>query len=214
VGRVRFGPTHAAAFVVVTATVVAGAWFGYQRLVAASTRVLAVIPLRNTSRDTVETAFVGEGLGQELVRRLGAAGGLRILPWTTPPALPVRGRKPQALAHELGADVLLFGSFSDDGEQLQALVELVDGRSGLQLWSERYERASSDLIGLQTELATDVAARVGHSPRSALVQRIARSTPANAEAYDLYIRAAHYWHSADATTRDLAEPLFIRPAPL
>jgi TolB-like protein len=200
--------------VIVTATVLAGAWFAYQRLVAAQVRVLAVMPLRNTSRDTVETAFVGEGLGQELVRRLGAAGGFRILPWTTTAALPSRGRKPEALAHELGADVLLFGSYSDDGDQLQALVELVDGHSGLQLWSERYTRASADLIGLQTDLATAVAARVGHSSRSDLAQRIALTTPGNAEAYDLYIRAASYWHSPDAATRDLAEPLFMRAVAL
>ena len=214
VGRVRFGPAQGVALVIVTAAVLAGAWLGYQRLVAAKVRVLAVIPLRNASRDTVETAFVGEGLGQELVRRLGAVGGFRILPWTTTAALPIRGRKPELLAHELGADVLLFGSHSDDGKQLQALVELVDGHSGLQLWSERYTRASSDLIGLQTDLATSVAVRVGHAPRSDLAERIARSTPANAEAYDLYVRGASYWHSSDATTQGLVEPLFTRAVAL
>jgi TolB-like protein/Tfp pilus assembly protein PilF len=208
--RRPFGLVEVTVLLVAVGVVAAGIWFARQRAEANRERVLAVMPLRNASPDVVETAYIAEGLGQELVRRLGEAGGFRILPWSTTAAFAVGDRTPKSLAQELRADVVLMGSFNSEGERIQVLAELVDGRTGLQLWSERIVRTTGDLIGLQTALATTIAERVGRGRGEARARRIAETTPASPEAYEHYLRGASYLHSNDEEQKAFAEPLFSR----
>ena len=206
--RRRFGPVQVTAVALGALAVTAGGLLLRGRLATRQEQVLAVLPMRNTSRDAEETAHIGEALGEELVRRLGASGAFRVLPWvTTSRYSDLREPLPQ-IAHRLHADVLLMGTYQDDDEQLSVHAELVDGRSGLQLWSDRYARPAPELIQLQTDLATAVSRRIAPALKGSEQQRIAASAPTNPEAYEFYIRGANYWHAPDPGSQALAEPFF------
>jgi TolB-like protein len=212
--RRRFGPAQVAVTVVVALALVVVTLEFRRRFTHVGPKVLAVLPLRNTSPDLEETAYLGVGLGEELVRRLGAAEGFRILPWSTTGRLSGDRGSPRKLAKELRADVLLDGSFKSDGDALEVLVELVDGGSGLQIWSERYTRSTAELIELQTALATDVARRMLPSFGASERSRLAAAAPTNPEAYEYYVRGLNHWRSADAANEALAEPFFRRAVEL
>ena len=45
------------------------------------------------------------------------------------------------------------GSLRKDGDSLRIVVRLIDGTNDAQLWSQRYDRKSTDLLAIQQEVA-------------------------------------------------------------
>jgi tetratricopeptide (TPR) repeat protein len=71
---------------------------------------------------------------------------------------------------------------------------LVDGHNGSQLWGEQYNRKLTDLVTLQNEIARDVSQKLRARLSSADVQRLAKNSTENAEAYQLYLKGLYVWN--------------------
>jgi tetratricopeptide (TPR) repeat protein len=94
-----------------------------------------------------------------------------------------------AIGKALGVNAVLEGSFRRRADQYQINVQLINPAKGEQIWAENYERAPTDISGLQRDLATRVAFALKAKltqPESILLQR--RPTENN-EAYLLYLQA-------------------------
>ena len=113
--------------------------------------------------------YLARGISDTLMTELGHLSGLRV---TT-----------------AGGRYVVSGSVQRDDASLRVNVRLVDGRSGEQVWSERYERPYADLFAVQDEiiqrLAQALPARMSEAERRHLAQRHTRSL----EAYDHFLRA-------------------------
>jgi len=212
--RRRFGPVQVAILLAVSVAFTAGAIIIRQYLGTRIPRVLAVLPMRNTSSDREGTAQIGEALGEELARRLGSSRAFRVLPWETTVRFDETKQSPAELAKLLHADVLLTGSYRSESDQVEVNAELIDGRNGVQSWSQRYVRVESDLITLQSELAEGVSRRMSPSFGPRERASLAASAPANPDAYRYFILASSYWHSDDPTTMPLVEPFFQKAVEL
>jgi serine/threonine-protein kinase len=84
---------------------------------------------------------------------------------------------------------ILEGSVRRVGNRVLVSVQLIDAIHDRHLWSERYDRTMADSIGLQGELATEIA----HALRARLNPeekgRLASKPTNNPEAYVLYLQA-------------------------
>jgi TolB-like protein len=203
--RRKFGPAQVVISIMLTAALGIGAMLLWPRL-AHSHRIIAVLPFRNTSEDPEGTAYIEEGLGEELVSRLGVANAVRVLPWTTTGSISADSPLP-VLAGRLAADLLVVGSFRADGERIHVHVELVD-RHGLAVWAGAIDEEQIDVAQLQTRVATQLLSTLRLGDRAADVRRIEASAPGNPEAYAYYLRGASYLQSPDSTTKALAKPFF------
>src|SRR6185436_2905349 len=58
---------------------------------------------------------------------------------------------------ELGVEYIMEGSVRRGGERLRITTQLVDARSGHQIWAERYDRPAADLFDIQDEIARSTA---------------------------------------------------------
>ena len=90
---------------------------------------------------------------------------------------------------------------SQRGDQLTLSLELVDARTGNQIWGEQYNRKTADLVSLQSEIARDVSNKLRLKLSGADEQKLTKNYPANAEAYQLYLRGRFYWNKR--TPQDL-----------
>ncbi len=155
-GRRRLPIVLAAA--VVVAAVGAGWWW---LAAGAWTRphVVAVLPFQNATADA-SNEHVGFGLVEELTTRLARTPGLRVVARTSSAQFP-SGADVRDVARRLGATTLIEGSIRGDGARLRIAVQLVSGRDGAHLWAQAYDREPSDLLGMQEDVAGDVAAAVG-----------------------------------------------------
>jgi TolB-like protein len=208
VGRQRIGVAALAGLVLFGAVAWLAAARGWLPGTAKGPPVIAVLPFQNTSVDPEEVAYLGEGLGDELVLKLGQASGYRVLPWATTRHLVDSKKSLPSIARELHADAVLVGTYRADEERVRVTASLVDGRSGIQRWSQSFDQLLTDLMTVQSNIATGVASELKGRLAPAEQQALAARPSSNPEAYEYYLRGAGFLHSPDFQTRSLAKPYF------
>jgi TolB-like protein len=119
------------------------------------------------------------------------------------------------LQREFDLDYLLRGSVRRSAEAIRITAQLLDLRDMSVLWSEVYDRKSSDLLGVQEE----VTRRVSQSLVLELLPGAtagSRKYARSSAAYDAYLKGRFFWHkmTADAIRSSMAnfnEALTIDP---
>src|SRR2546429_2920080 len=93
------------------------------------------------------------------------------------------------ISRALGVVNVLEGSVRRTGNRVLVNVQLIDARNDRHIWAERYDRAVADSIGLQGELATQIAACLKAKLVPEEMARFAAKPTTNSEAYVLYLTA-------------------------
>jgi TolB-like protein/tetratricopeptide (TPR) repeat protein/tRNA A-37 threonylcarbamoyl transferase component Bud32 len=194
--RGRFSSRALAALVLVTLVLAAAAiytlrWTGSIAESRETRAMLAVLPFENLSTDDGQEYFA-DGLTEEMTAQLGQLhpAKLGVIARTS----TVRYKQTKATAaqigQELGVDYLLDGSVRRVGERVRVIAQLVHAPKQTLVWSETYERAVTDVIHIQREIAD-------HLVRSLSIQLLpARAStsvagPVNPESYDKYLLGLH-----------------------
>jgi TolB-like protein len=149
---------------------------------------VAVLTFENTSRDT-SAQYLAEGLADQVCTRLGGMARLTLISRSAVRRL--RGPEQlsvQQIGRTLNAAYLVSGAIRAAGGRVRVNVEALRAATGEVVWSDAYDRAGDDLIGLEEAIATEVAAGVAGrlSPRE---RRVLRSrVTANSRAYEQFLR--------------------------
>jgi TolB-like protein/Tfp pilus assembly protein PilF len=119
---------------------------------------IAVLPFRNLSEDP-DNDFFSDGVSEEILNRLGSFPRLNVIGRTSSFAFKGSDYPLRRISDLLGALYLLEGSVRRQGERLRIAAQLLDA-SGVQLWSESFDRTLGDIFSIQTEIAEVVASTV------------------------------------------------------
>jgi serine/threonine-protein kinase len=152
---------------------------------------IAVMPLANYGSDS-GSAFLSEGLTEELIAQLAGVPGLKVISRTSVMALAGKGMTIPQIADTLGVDHVLEGSVQRSGERIRVTLQLIDARTDAHLWAESYDRAVADVIAVRQEIAD----KVGNALRMkvpGLGAQAAAEVPSS-PAYDAFLRGG-YWVS-------------------
>lgn len=102
------------------------------------------------------------GLSEEISVRLGNVPGLRVAGRSSVERLERAGAADVITqARAQGFTYLVEGSVRRSGGQVRVAVRLVEAGDGAGRWRRSYDRATTDLLALQEEIALDVARAVG-----------------------------------------------------
>jgi TolB-like protein/tetratricopeptide (TPR) repeat protein len=153
---------------------------------------LVVLPFSNLSDDSSQEYF-SDGLTEELIAQLGplCRGQVGIIGrWS---AMFFKGslQRAREIGEALHAEYLLEGSTRRDGSRVRITARLVEAATETQLWSETYERSTTDWLSVQA----DVAGRVARSLLRELVPP-ARAIVAprdHPRAYQAYLKGKYHW---------------------
>jgi len=199
ISRPRLRIRRAAAIAVVVfaaAGTIAGvvAWRGARSTVSGPPiRSIAVLPLRDVSPDPKETWFA-EGMTDAVISDLGRISALRVISRQSTRILQDSPDSMEAISRKLGADALIEGSAALANGRVRLTVRLVHGATDRQLWSGTYERALSDVLTLQAELAQAVADAVRVIVTGEEQKALASRRSVEPEAYVSYLRAGHFFN--------------------
>ena len=91
--------------------------------------------------------------------------------------------------------MLVTGSIRRSNERLHLSVQLIDGRSRRQVWSEIYDRDLQQIFEIQADIVKQVATRLSLDE----VQPDTRAATTSTKAYDLYLKGRYEWNKR---TRD------------
>lgn len=147
---------------------------------------IAVLPFANLSADQGQ-AYFASGIAEELRSALSRLEGLRVAGRISSEA--VAREESATAARRLRVAHILTGSVRRAPGVLRISAQLVDGRSGLERWSESYDRPEGNVLAIQTDIAENVVAALSIELGRAEVQALIAGGTADAQAHDLYLRA-------------------------
>ena len=167
---------------------------------------IAVLPFENFSDNKANSDFAA-GIQDDVLTSLAQIHDLKVISRTSVMAYQkADGRNMREIARALGVANVLEGSVRREGNRVLVNVQLIDARNDQHLWAERYDRTVADSIGLQGELATQIAAALKTTLAPEEMARFAAKPTANSEAYVLYLTAL----GKEATDEIAAEQLYVQ----
>jgi serine/threonine-protein kinase len=212
VGSVRPPATRRAAYVLAFGLIVAvvgilsvaelrNTWGG--RAVAKRNSI-AILPLKNLSADQ-ENEYFSDGVTEDIAAQLAKVGELRIIAGASAARYRDRRKSPIELGSTLGVATVLDGSVRRAGDRVRIVSQLLDVRTGEQLWSETYDRELKDIFAIQADVARQIAIALTGELSSADAARLHPRRPQDLDAFDLYLRGRYYWNmrSSDSLKRSI-----------
>ncbi|MGB5332679.1 MAG: tetratricopeptide repeat protein [Woeseiaceae bacterium] len=139
---------------------------------------VAVMPFDNASRNADDT-YLSAGLSDELRDQLGRVSGLRIAARSSSIAIRELGGDAMSSSEKLGVAHLVEGSLRRQGNVLRVSVQLVDGASGLAMWTESFDRGPAEFLSLQQEIMENIVRQLLPDSAQALPAPATRSATAN-----------------------------------
>ncbi|MBS1150275.1 MAG: stkP 2, partial [Myxococcaceae bacterium] len=201
--RRKIRPLWVAALVAVVA-VGAGA-IGIARRASAPRRAtsIAVLPFENATGDP-ENDYLSEGLTESVIYQLSRTSALRVIPRSSVYRAKASSGSPVEAGTRLGVDVVVAGELT---QRHLVRAELVEVRSGALLWGNRWDRADTDLIAIQREIAAGAQTAL-EEPGSAPRPTTQVQPPKDPEAFRLYLKGRYYWNKRTADGLERAAALF------
>jgi TolB-like protein/DNA-binding winged helix-turn-helix (wHTH) protein len=125
---------------------------------------IAVLPFDNVGTGSGDEALAF-GMSREIRNTLSRVRGLRVVSDSSSFAVASEPLSATDIGKRLGADLLLDGSLAREGKTIRLSAELVDGWSGVNLWTSEKSGAADDLESLRQEMSAAVfeqlVARIG-----------------------------------------------------
>jgi serine/threonine-protein kinase len=162
----------------------AGAWL-LSRPARASGNSIAVLPFANLSGDPTQ-AYFSDGIAEELRSALSRIAGLKVVARTSSEA--VRDEDAKTAAEKLAVDNILTGSVRRSPDTIRVSAQLIDGRQGIEQWSQSYDRPTGDALKIQTDIADRVAEALSLKIGAGAGRRAEGGTT-DAAAQDLLLKA-------------------------
>ncbi len=154
---------------------------------AVAANSVAVMPFVN-SGGKPEDSYLVEGLSDELRDQLARVAGLRIAARSSSIAATRQGLDAYSASRQLGVANLVEGTVRRQGNVLRVSVQLIDGASGLAIWSNTFERGPQEFLNVQQAIAEAVVAEVLSESEVEVAEPATRNPTAN----ELMLLARHY----------------------
>src|SRR5512135_3517530 len=159
------------------------------RPAAPAPNTVAVLYLDNLSRDTAD-AYLADGLTEEIIIRLGQVQRLDVKPRFEVerfrrPAAPL---DPAALGRALHAAYLVTGSVQRAGDRVRLRYEVIRAATRTQVAGDVIDRASGDLLSVESDIARAVAAAVTGQLVPEERASLTRPLTSDPLAYEEYLR--------------------------
>jgi adenylate cyclase len=160
---------------------------------------IVVLPFANNSDDP-EQEYFADGISEDLITDLGKSSDLFVVSRNSAFAFKGQNLDPRELCRRLGVQHVLEGSVRRAGNRLRINARLIDGKSGGQIWAERFDGDLDDVFDLQD----DINGRIVTALKGRFTPRgDARQTPHNSQAYDLCLKGRweYYFYTPDRLAR-------------
>jgi TolB-like protein/Flp pilus assembly protein TadD len=148
---------------------------------------LVVMPFDNLSGEA-DQYFV-DGVVEEITAALSRVREFFVIARQS--AFTYKGRfvDVREIGRELGVSYVVEGTVRRGGDRLRISVHLVEAESRAQLWSDRYEGATTGIFDFQDHIAAQVVGAIHPAVRNAEIALARSRPPNNIRAYDLVLRA-------------------------
>src|SRR5437899_1198969 len=173
---------------------------------------IAVLPFANLS-DAKDNAFFADGVQDDILTSLAKIKDLRVISRSSVMKFrDVAEQNLRQIGKTLGVANVLEGSVRREGDRVVVNVQLINAQSARQIWANRYDRTLADSLGLQGELASEIADALRATLSTDEQARVTAKPTQNPDAYVFYLRANQISRNPDTLLEDYktAEQLYMQ----
>jgi pentatricopeptide repeat protein len=156
----------------------------------AKIRSLAVLPLKNLSGDLTQE-YLADGITEALIGRLSGIHDLRVISRTSVMRFKDSKLSVPQIAKTLDVDAIVEGSVMREDNHIRVTAQLIRGATDTHFWSETYDREMRDALGLESELAQSIAAKVEVTVTGAEHERLTAARPVAPEVYESFLKGRY-----------------------
>ncbi len=155
----------------------------------------SIVVLPFTTVGSQDSAYFGAGVTEDLTAMLTRTPEIAVL--SNSAALAYKGAADvRDIGRELGVGYVLQGTVRKEEGKVRIVAQLVDARTGLDVWSERFDQTGSDPWALQDEIAGKIlGALTGEFGQLKRAQYRAAwgADSTNLDEYDFYLRGHDFY---------------------
>jgi TolB-like protein/tRNA A-37 threonylcarbamoyl transferase component Bud32/predicted Zn-dependent protease len=148
---------------------------------------IAVLPFLDLSQAKDQEYFC-DGISEEILHTLAKVDGLRVVGRTSSFSFKGTGIAASEVGKKLNVASVLAGSLRREGKRVRITAELINTRSGFDLWTETYDRELAGVFALQDEITRSIVDTLKIKLAGALPTQPQRNT----EVYDLYLQGLYF----------------------
>jgi TolB-like protein/tRNA A-37 threonylcarbamoyl transferase component Bud32 len=150
---------------------------------------LAVLPFANAGGDSTQD-YLADGISDELATSIGKIPGVRLA--SRSGAYRYQGRRDidvREVGQALGVRYVVQGTVRRAGDQLRISAQLTDAESGVEIWSDNFNRSAQDVFKTQDDITAAIASALpGRSASRSAAGGATGHGTSDVEAYNLYLR--------------------------
>ena len=156
---------------------------------------LVVLPLENFTGDS-EQDYLADGITEEIIMQLGSLDPQHLGVIARTSAMHYKHTQESAaqISREVGANYLLEGSIRRSGDRIRVTAQLIQSSDQSHLWAGSYDRELTDVLRIESDIASSVASEIRLTLSQQIHQRLAAAGRTNVEAHDAYLRGLQGWN--------------------
>ncbi len=160
---------------------------------ASNTRRIAILPFSNLSPDPNDK-YLADGMTEELISTVSRIGELSVISRSSAIRYRDTSLPMNQVGRELGVGAILEGSVRKAGNKVRISAQLIEVDSDKYVWSQSYDRDLTDILGVEGEIAQQVAEGLKVQLVSGQRSLLERKLTSNPKAYTLYLKGRFYWN--------------------
>ena len=172
--------------------------------VSAPDKSIAVLPFANLSEEKAN-AFFADGIQDEILTRLAKIGTLKVISRTSTLRYASHPDDLKEIARQLGVANILEGSVQKAADAVRVNVQLIRAEGDSHLWAETYDRKLDNVFGVESEVATAIAAALDAKLSGMEKAELARKPTTNTEAWEAYLHGLALSDRPDLDAADQTE---------
>ncbi len=163
---------------------------GRKKVMVGAIQSVAVLPLENLSGDSSQDYFA-DGMTDALITELSQIKKLRVISRTSVIQYKHTQKTLQEIAQELNVDAVVEGSVVRSGDRVRISAKLFQTNVEEALWADSFERKFTDVLALQSDVATAIARGIQVELSQPEAFELARSRAIVPEAYEAYLKGRY-----------------------
>jgi adenylate cyclase len=152
---------------------------------------IAVLPFTDMS-EKKDQEYFADGIAEEVLDRLAKVPGLKVVGRASSFQFKGKSADPASVGAALGVAYLLEGSVRRDAGRARVGAQLVEARTGSQIWSDRFDSQVIDVLRVQDSIAAEIARALQIAVE---VDTTPRSSVKSPQALDAYLRGLQSFES-------------------
>ena len=146
----------------------------------ASAKSIAVLPFENLSDDK-QNSYFADGIQDDILTALSKISDLKVISRSSVMRYRDNKRNLREISRELNVANVLEGSVRRVANEIRVTAQLIDARTATHIWAEHFDRKTSDIFAIQSEVAENIAtqlrAKLSPAEKAAIAARPRAAPP-------------------------------------